>query len=315
MNGRTYDPWLGRMLQPDNYVQAAGYLQNYNRYSYCLNNPLKFTDPSGDLFDPITEFTIGFIKGLANGGNGFDEGWNQFANGYKIFAGLFAADTKQPGWGWQIFSRLTWQAPQTSIGYVFSDISVTFGNIESVEYYAGATVTKSRYDRLFYNKKELGITLGIYIIGANSIEANANNGLFQHEYGHYLQSIASGPAYIARYAIPSLFSKDEHKYDALADHVFNPVEQDANARSIKYFHNRNGENFKWKFDENPIGYPGTNWTMNDYNSENFQTLRKSLIIKPMIQDYFFPIISGIINTDYYNVNYINYEGIYYGHRH
>lgn len=45
-----YDPFLGRMLSPDNYVQAAGNTQNYNRYSYCLNNPLKFTDPSGDNF-------------------------------------------------------------------------------------------------------------------------------------------------------------------------------------------------------------------------------------------------------------------------
>jgi hypothetical protein len=35
------------MLSPDNYVQAAGFTQSYNRYSYCVNNPLKYTDPSG----------------------------------------------------------------------------------------------------------------------------------------------------------------------------------------------------------------------------------------------------------------------------
>lgn len=48
MNGRLYDPMLGRMLSPDNYVQAPDYSQGFNRYSYCLNNPLKFTDPSGE---------------------------------------------------------------------------------------------------------------------------------------------------------------------------------------------------------------------------------------------------------------------------
>jgi RHS repeat-associated protein len=47
MNGRIYDPRLGRFLSPDPYVQALGNSQSFNRYSYCLNNPLKYTDPSG----------------------------------------------------------------------------------------------------------------------------------------------------------------------------------------------------------------------------------------------------------------------------
>ncbi|MFZ4400623.1 MAG: T6SS effector amidase Tae4 family protein [Bacteroidales bacterium] len=49
MNGRLYDPLLGRFLSPDNYVQAPDNTQNFNRYSYCLNNPMKYTDPSGDF--------------------------------------------------------------------------------------------------------------------------------------------------------------------------------------------------------------------------------------------------------------------------
>ena len=50
MNGRLYDPILGRFFSPDNYVQMPDNSQNFNRYSYCLNNPLKYTDPSGNLF-------------------------------------------------------------------------------------------------------------------------------------------------------------------------------------------------------------------------------------------------------------------------
>jgi hypothetical protein len=42
-----YDPVLGRFLSPDPFVQAPDFSQNFNRYSYCLNNPLKYTDPSG----------------------------------------------------------------------------------------------------------------------------------------------------------------------------------------------------------------------------------------------------------------------------
>jgi RHS repeat-associated protein len=49
MNGRMYDPLLGQMLSPDNYVQNPTNSQSYNRYSYVLNNPLKYTDPSGEI--------------------------------------------------------------------------------------------------------------------------------------------------------------------------------------------------------------------------------------------------------------------------
>lgn len=50
MNGRIYDPWLAVFLSPDNYIQNPLNSQNYNRYSYCVNNPLKYTDPSGNFF-------------------------------------------------------------------------------------------------------------------------------------------------------------------------------------------------------------------------------------------------------------------------
>jgi RHS repeat-associated protein len=51
MNGRVYDPGLGRFLSADPYVTLPYDGQGLNRYAYVLNNPLAFTDPSG--FDPI----------------------------------------------------------------------------------------------------------------------------------------------------------------------------------------------------------------------------------------------------------------------
>jgi RHS repeat-associated protein len=50
MNGRMYDPLVGRFLNADPYVQMPDNTQSYNRYSYCLNNPLKYTDPDGKWF-------------------------------------------------------------------------------------------------------------------------------------------------------------------------------------------------------------------------------------------------------------------------
>ena len=48
MNGRLYDPVLKGFLSPDNFVQDSQNSQNLNRYAYCLNNPLKYTDPNGE---------------------------------------------------------------------------------------------------------------------------------------------------------------------------------------------------------------------------------------------------------------------------
>jgi RHS repeat-associated protein len=63
MNGRIYDPELGRFLSPDPVVQIPEYSQNFNRYSYVLNNPLNATDPSGFSFISKAFSKIGsFIK-------------------------------------------------------------------------------------------------------------------------------------------------------------------------------------------------------------------------------------------------------------
>ncbi len=58
MNGRLYDPAVGAFLSPDPYVQEPDLTLSYNRYSYCLNNPLKYTDPGGytwGIFKPFVK--------------------------------------------------------------------------------------------------------------------------------------------------------------------------------------------------------------------------------------------------------------------
>ena len=69
MNGRVYDSVLGRFLSPDKYVQEGDNSQNYNSYSYCLNNPLKYADPSGNVFvldDFIAITAMGAMMGAMN---------------------------------------------------------------------------------------------------------------------------------------------------------------------------------------------------------------------------------------------------------
>ena len=84
MNGRLYDPVIGRFFSPDNYVQMPFNSQNFNRYSYCLNNPLKYTDPSGGWFgiDDLIVAGAGFVVGyLGNAISSHNWGWSSIKSG------------------------------------------------------------------------------------------------------------------------------------------------------------------------------------------------------------------------------------------
>ncbi len=50
MNGRVHDPAIGRFLSPDPIVADASFSQSWNAYSYALNSPLSYSDPSGLTF-------------------------------------------------------------------------------------------------------------------------------------------------------------------------------------------------------------------------------------------------------------------------
>jgi hypothetical protein len=67
MNGRVYDPRIGRFVSPDPIVQAPWFSQSYNRYAYVFGSPLSYTDPSG--YEPKVTFEGG--KGKDINLNGF----------------------------------------------------------------------------------------------------------------------------------------------------------------------------------------------------------------------------------------------------
>ena len=92
MNGRLYDPVLGRFHSPDNFVQMPDFSQSFNRYSYCLNNPLKYTDPNGESITLAA--IIGAVVGAYVGGVATNKGelnplkWNY--GQLDTYLGLFA---------------------------------------------------------------------------------------------------------------------------------------------------------------------------------------------------------------------------------
>ena len=289
MNGRMYDPFTSGFLSVDNYVQSPDYTQSFNRYAYCLNNPLKYTDPNGEFFI-LDAWLSGFFQGFfSTDQNRLSNGWkraNQLAkNDAKILGGLIRPDFNKGFFGrnWDVFSRLTWEFPQTKVGLTFALFSNLCGQVDNVEYYDGVTVSSG-------NNFGIGgaVTLGNYINGSSNLSASPDNYLFQHEYGHYLQSKATGPLYLSRYAIPSGLNCLGNK-----NPDFHPVEQDANIRAFKYFNNKIDGFSDWNFDRNPIvGYlkdlPITN--------ENNQAALKNGRLQPAWYDYVFalsPTVGGL----------------------
>ncbi len=89
MNGRLYDPVLGRMLSPDNYIQLPDYTQNFNRYSYVLNNPLKYTDPDGEWVQLVIGAILGGYSGYQIGNAMGATGWSMA--GYIVGGAVIGA--------------------------------------------------------------------------------------------------------------------------------------------------------------------------------------------------------------------------------
>ncbi len=261
MDGRMYDYVLGRFLSPDNYVQEPENSQSFNRYSYCLNNPLKYSDPDGDFFigtiiNGVKDLVVNtLVKVWTQGINAWTDGknWHSTAMAFKIDMGLFRGSLMQ------LVSRFLWEYPQTVIGYDIATIQNTLYGVKSVSYYGGATAVET------YAKEWGAFTLGCYIMGNRGLHADPNNTLFQHEYGHYLQSQSFGFFYIQRCGLPSLFDTMRSEDSKLKKpHKHHAVEQDANIRAYKYFHKHvKGYDIKisqsgWDLRANPInGYNKT----------------------------------------------------------
>ncbi len=292
---RQYDPQIGRWVVPD----PANQFNNISSYAGMGNNPISYVDPDGRfILGTVLGFVGGLVKSIFSGGlefwnadkQYFKDAWNDFgssvSNGFKIDKGLWQGSAKQ------ILSRLTWELPNTLLGYGYSSAVNGLQNVRSVSYWGGATAVEK------FNGEGKGVTLGSYIIGGRGLDADPNNPLFQHEYGHYLQSQSSGIFYLSKYGIPSLLSKKPHN--------LHPVEQDANARAFRYFNTHiNGYN-GWKF-KGPHANPivGYNDALGYHDPGNQEALNRA---KLGLSWYDFllwkrPLIGALINTLILNSRY------------
>ncbi|OYU95573.1 MAG: hypothetical protein CFE21_10545 [Bacteroidetes bacterium B1(2017)] len=95
MNGRMYDTHLAKFLNADPLLQDYENSQNYNRYSYVLNNPLKYTDPTG--YAGYSNAGISGISSNTGGSNNFGsigETWHSsFSSMFNELGEFFASES------------------------------------------------------------------------------------------------------------------------------------------------------------------------------------------------------------------------------
>lgn len=66
LRARYYDPEIGRFISRDSFAGKQGDPLSLNRYTYCHNNPIVYSDPSGHFI--LTALVVGAIAGAVIGG-------------------------------------------------------------------------------------------------------------------------------------------------------------------------------------------------------------------------------------------------------
>ena len=118
---------------------------------------------------------------------------------------------------------MTWELPQQLIGVGIGIGLNMKGDIENISTLQGATLIETK------SSNWGAFTLGSVIVAKNG--TLTNNSLFQHEYGHYLQSRLTGPTqlFVALISIVSF-----HK-QSLSNHHNHWTESWANSLSKEHF--------------------------------------------------------------------------------
>lgn len=202
MNARLYDAKLHRFLAPDNFVQDPSNPQNYNRYGYVMNNPLKYTDESGEI--ALTALTAIFnaIKEFVQHGVNFsDYDWHQTRMAWKIDSGMF-----QGNFGQLLNKWSPWSHVNSLVGNVVSHAFNLTGNVNDVTYLDGAIALDTTRDNDAF-------TLGGYINGPRGFKADYHDHLFVHEYGHFIQGGYFGPFYLPVIGLPSMGSSGSSSHE------------------------------------------------------------------------------------------------------
>jgi RHS repeat-associated protein len=228
LGARYYAPAIGRFISPDWYVienptRPMRMPQGFNVYSYALNNPLVFKDPSGKWFFLIP-FVVGFVAGLIYGladgqkwdafgtalETGLTTGFGALLGGAALgtfgavmggINGLFTGTRQIYDWGslegWASFvTDSTWGIVGTSIGNVLNVVNLIGGS--SYDSANSRRQNRQVYDKGFAFDSGAAFTQGNVI---SNLNGGGGTGILRHESVHIFQNRLLGPIYTAGYAL------------------------------------------------------------------------------------------------------------------
>ncbi len=200
MNGRIYDPKLHRFLQPDNNIQDPFNTQNYNRYSYVLNNPLKYTDPSGEW--------IGFIAALL---------FTSYANGVNQSGGEYNP-TK--------WNSTTWaNVGLGGISFVASGVATNCANNYITDYNKppemGVTATSDGKGNIHpYVSQNNPFNFSVFNSSKTKRSYEGSLGQFNFNFDSYLAQISGDTQFVG---------VDAHNYTNTGGFLYGPLAVDVGA--------------------------------------------------------------------------------------
>lgn len=158
----------------------------------------------------------------------------------QVCRGLFLTDPKRSFMGrvWQLFSRFTWEIPQTLVGWLYTMGRALFGQVDRVDSLGGITFATKETGRTGC----MGVSLGTFVdlwdghwLRDGEGGWVLSNPLCMHEFGHTADSQRFGPLYLFVIGIPSLISAF-----GKGDHSVFWTELRANRHAQRYFSRRYG---------------------------------------------------------------------------
>ena len=152
----------------------------------------------------------------------------------QITRGLFMTDSNRLLWSrlWQLFSRFTWELPQTLVGWLYTMMRALAGQVDRVDTLGGITfATKKNWSY------SMGVSLGTYVdlwtvpwMRGEGVAFILGNQICQHEFGHTADSQRFGWFYLPFIGLPSLLSTL-----GKGDHNVFWTELRANRHARRYF--------------------------------------------------------------------------------
>ncbi len=186
MNGRVYDPLTAMFYSPDPAIDGYNWL-SYNRYGYCIGNPFKYTDPSGNNPFVIVGLALlgGYLGGVStNHGelNPWEWDWKNpgtyFGIGFGLFAGytggywLFNPGALSVGFGLSVNSQ--WGSLAIGVG------GITSTGVSSDFNFNWTTSAGGGGQFKFFDNSSSKT------LSSNHISENLNQKHFENNYNNYI---------------------------------------------------------------------------------------------------------------------------------